>query len=270
MPFAPRPLGRTGLDAGTPLGLSASYGVGEEGVELAFERGCRYFYWGSMRKSSFGRGLRTILKKDRSKVALCIQTYTRIGMLMGMSVRRALRWLGTDTCDVLLLGWWNDLPPARILDAARRLRDAGVVKHVALSTHHRPLVPELAKIDIGIAHVRYNATHRGAEKEIFPHLAATPAERPGIVAFTATRWGHLLTRPKGLDASVAVPTAADCYRFTLTDPHVDAVLCGARSTQDVKDALDGLEKGPMSADEVAWMRKVGDAVRANVISFRDR
>ncbi len=41
--FEPRPLGRTGKVVG-PLGLAASYGVGEKGVELAFERGVRYFY----------------------------------------------------------------------------------------------------------------------------------------------------------------------------------------------------------------------------------
>jgi predicted aldo/keto reductase-like oxidoreductase len=266
--FEPRPLGRTGKIVG-PLGLAASFGVGETGVEAAFERGVRYFYWGSLRRSSFGRGLRNIMKKDRAQTTLVIQTYTRIGMLMGVSLRRALRWLGTDHCDVLLLGWWNGMPPGRILDAARRLRDAGVAKTLAVSTHARPRVPELASV-FDVVHVRYNATHRGAEKEIFPHMPAARDSRAGIVAFTATRWGHLLQRPRGLDEKVPVPTAGDCYRFCLTDPHVDVVTAGARNDQDVLDACAAMEKGPMSPDELAWMRQVGDAVRANVTSVRDR
>jgi len=266
--FEPRPLGRTGKIVG-PLGLASSFGVGERGVEIAHERGCRYFYWGSLRRAGFGRGLRNVLARDREKTTLVIQTYTRIGMLMGVSVRRALRKLGTDRCEVLLLGWWNAMPPARIIDAAKRLRDSGVVKHLAVSTHARPKVPELAGV-FDIVHLRYNAVHRGAEKEIFPHIPEARDSRAGIVAFTATRWGHLLQRPKGLEESVPVPTAGDCYRFCLTDPHVDVVLCGARNDADVVHACDAMEKGPLSADEVAWMRKVGDSVRATVTKVRDR
>ena len=90
-----------------------------------------------------------------------------------------------------------------------------------------------------------------------------------IVAFTATRWGHLLQRPRGVDASVPVPTAGDCYRFCLSDPHVDVVICGARNDQDVTDACSAVEKGPLGPDELAWMRTIGDAVRGNATKIRD-
>ncbi|MEZ0227267.1 MAG: aldo/keto reductase [Planctomycetota bacterium] len=266
--FAPRPLGRTGKLVG-PLGLAASFGVGESGVELAHERGVNYFYWGSMRRSAFGRGLKRVLAKDRAKTQLVIQTYTRLGSLMGLSVRRALRQLDTDHCDVLLLGWWNGMPPARITDAAKRLRDAGVVKHIAISTHQRPKVPEFSGV-FDVVHMRYNAVHRGAEKEIFPHIPEARDSRAGVVAFTATRWGHLLKRPSGLPDGVPVPSAGDCYRFCLTDPHVDNVICGARNDADVTAACDAMDKGPMSADEVKWMHQVGDAVRAASTGLRDR
>jgi predicted aldo/keto reductase-like oxidoreductase len=266
--FAPRPLGRTGKLVG-PLGLAASFGVGERGVEIAYERGCRYFYWGSFRRAAFGRGLKNIMAKDRAGTQLVIQSYTRIGMLMGVSVRRALRQLGTDHCDVLLLGWWNGMPPTRIMDAARRLKDAGTVKHIAVSTHARPKVPEFSGT-FDVVHMRYNAAHRGAEKEIFPHIPEARDSRAGIVAFTATRWGHLLKPAKGLDPSIKVPTAGDCYRFCVTDPHVDVAICGGRNDQDVIDACDAMDRGPMSPDELAWMRKVGDAVRGNATSLRDR
>jgi aryl-alcohol dehydrogenase-like predicted oxidoreductase len=251
-----------------PLGLASSFGVGERGVEIAFERGCRYFYWGSLRRAGFGRGLKNVLARDRAGTTLVIQSYTRIGMLMGVSVRRALRKLGTDTCDVLLLGWWNSMPPARIMDAARRLKDAGTVKHIAVSTHHRPSVPDFSGA-FDAVHLRYNAAHRGAEKEIFPHIPEARDSRAGIVAFTATRWGHLLQRPRAIDPKVPVPTAGDCYRFCATDPHVDVVICGGRNDQDVVDACSAMDKGPMNADELAWMRSIGDAVRSSATKLRD-
>ena len=39
-----------------------------------------------------------------------IQTYTRLGVLMRWSLCRALRSLGTDHADVLLLGWCGMQP----------------------------------------------------------------------------------------------------------------------------------------------------------------
>ena len=54
--------------------------------------------------------------------------------------------------------------------------------------------------------IRYNAAHRGAEQDIFPHLAA---HDPGVVSYTATRWSYLLRRPKGWPKDGRVPTAAD-------------------------------------------------------------
>ena len=44
-------LGRTGLKVGR-LGVAASYGAPTKAFEEAFDKGCNYFYWGSMRKSN--------------------------------------------------------------------------------------------------------------------------------------------------------------------------------------------------------------------------
>jgi hypothetical protein len=41
---------------------------------------------------------------------------------------------------------------------------------------------------------------------------------------------------------------------------VDVVIAGARHDQDVIDACDGMAKGPLSPDELGWMRRVGDVV----------
>jgi len=56
-----------------------------------------------------------------------------------------------------------------------------------------------------------------------------------------------------------VPTAGDCYRFNLTNPAVDLCLTGPRSASDLTAALDTLDKGPMTPEEMDWMRRVGQA-----------
>jgi aryl-alcohol dehydrogenase-like predicted oxidoreductase len=107
--------------------------------------------------------------------------------------------------------------------------------------------------------VRYNAAHPGAEREVFPHLDAGGA-RPGVVAFTATRWGTLLD-PRLTPAGDATPRASDCYRFSLSHPDVDLTLAGPKDRAQLDEALAALERGPMSAEEMAWMKRVGVAVR---------
>ncbi len=256
MPFEPRILGRSGLQVGA-IGLAASYGAPADAVEFAFEHGVTYFYWGSMRRAAFGEGLRRLAAK-RDRYALVIQSYSRIGALVPFSLERALRRLKTEYADVLLLGLWGHAVPPRILDACRRLQQRGLVRHLALSTHTRPLVPQLAADSAyDIFHVRYNAKHTGAEREIFPLLPASNA--PGIVSFTATSWGQLLDS-KRTPAGERTPTATDCYRFVLSNPSVDLCMAGPSDMEQTRQAVQALELGPLSAEQQAWMRRVGGAI----------
>src|SRR5512144_2848932 len=99
---------------------------------MAFERGVNYFYWGSFRRDSFGEGLRQ-LRPQREKFVLVVQSYTRLAALLGWSLERALRALKMDYTDVLLLGMWNkDVTPS-IWERALKLRERGLVKHLAVS-----------------------------------------------------------------------------------------------------------------------------------------
>jgi aryl-alcohol dehydrogenase-like predicted oxidoreductase len=224
-------------------------------VEEAVERGVNYLYWGSMRRAAFGEALRNLAPR-RERLAIVVQSYTRVAGLLSWSVERALRKASIGYADVLLLGMWNKPVPPRILDAARGLRERGLVRYLAASTHHRPLIPRLADSDFDIFHVRYNAVHRGAEREVFPHLPANP---PGIVSFTATSWRQLLN-PRRVPKGERVPTAGDCYRFVLSQPAVNVCMTGPASAAHMREALAAWERGPMDAGELAWMRRVGDAI----------
>ena len=257
-------LGRTGREVARLV--SASYGVPGDAVERAFEQGVNYLYWGSMRRDSFGAALRR-LGPRRAEFVLVIQSYTWAASLMGWSLERALRALRFDYTDVLLLGMWNRPVPPRILEAARRLKARGLVRFLAVSTHTRALVPAIAAgRDFDIVHFRYNAAHPGAETDIFPHLP--DAGRPGLVAFTATSWGQLLGKAtlqgiagsRSLPKGERIPTAADCYRYVLTRPEVDVCMTGPKDAAQMEHALEALRLGPMSEDEIEWMRRVGRAV----------
>jgi aryl-alcohol dehydrogenase-like predicted oxidoreductase len=253
-------LGRTGLHVGR-LGVASGYGVPCAALEEAYERGANYFYWGSRRTREMGEAIRHLAKKDRAGLVVCVQSYARMGFWLKRSFEKGLRELGLDYADVLLLGWYNDPPSARIMDAATELVASGRARHLAVSSHQRTMFPTLLDDQrIGLWQVRYNAVHRGAEREVFSALDGLDlTKRPGVITYTTTRWGHLVD-PKRTPQGETTPTGADCYRFAMSHPHVDVVMSGPANAEQMREALRALELGPMSDEELARMRRIGDAL----------
>jgi aryl-alcohol dehydrogenase-like predicted oxidoreductase len=265
-------LGRTGITV-SKLGLGSSYGARTAAYEEAFERGINYFYWGTRRRAEMQTAIRYIARKNRESLVVVIQSYARAGFLVKLSLERALRSLRLDHADLLLLGWHNTAPSSGILDACADLVERGRVRHIALSGHHRALFAGLlAERRIDVWHVRYNAVHRGAEREVFTAVSALErSARPGIVTFTTTRWGHLCD-PRRTPPGERTPTGTDCYRFALTHPDVDVALAGPSNPEHMRLALRALELGPMDEEELSWMRRVGDYIhrRDATTLVRDR
>ena len=56
------------------------------------------------------------------------------------------------------------------------------------------------------------------------------------------------------------PSASDCYRFALSHPAVDLVLCGPADREQLREGLRVLERGPLDAPELERMRRIGDHI----------
>jgi aryl-alcohol dehydrogenase-like predicted oxidoreductase len=203
--------------------------------------------------------IRNIIKKGkREELVIVIQSYSRSAVLLESFFRKGLRTLGIDCADVLLLGWFNQRPSSRVMERALAMREKGMFRFLGLSGHKRSLFPRLAESsEFDLFHLRYNAAHRGAEQEVFPQLAFP--NRPGLVAYTATRWGDLLD-PKKMPPGDVPLTGADCYRFVLTHPTVDVCITGPKNTQQMREALKALDLGPLSDEEMVRVRRIGDYV----------
>ncbi len=240
------------------LGLAANYGVGEDGVRAAMDRGVNLFLW-TMRSKGLKNPLKEAIASRRDEVA--VVGFASVGFF-GWGVRRGaealLRDLGTDYLDVLMLGW---VGIGSALTAATErelvaLRESGKVRAIGVSIHDRPRAGRLAESSpLDLLMLRYNAAHPGAERDVFPHRQEA---KPTVLAYTATAWRRLLKRPKGWDGELM--TAGDCYRFQLSSPHVDVALTAPASRAEVDQNLDAIAKGPLSADEATWMRAFGKAV----------
>jgi predicted aldo/keto reductase-like oxidoreductase len=258
------PFGQTGLLV-SRLGIGSSFTHSPDFIEEAVDQGVNFLYWGSIRRPAFGRAIRTVARRNREGVVLTVQSYTRAASLLAPSVELAVRRAGVEYFDILLLGKWDRPPGRRLVDAARRLQDRGRVRHLMMSTHNRPSLQEhfrrfaAGESPFHAFMLRYNAAHRGAERDVFPHLPV--AGGPGIVAYTATRWGHLL-EPKKMLGNEVPPTASDCYRFALSHPAVSLVLCAPANREQMQEALRTLDAGPLDEGEQARMRRIGDHVYA--------
>jgi aryl-alcohol dehydrogenase-like predicted oxidoreductase len=253
-------LGRTGLEV-SRLGIGSGYGVPAAAVERAFhEFGVNYLYWSLSRRGGMTRAIRNLAPGYRDQMVIVMQTYDHSSLFMESAHERGLAKLGIEHADVLILGWFNRYPGRRVLDAAARLRDRGKVRFLAMSGHNRSThgrIAAMADTPIDILMVRYNPAHRGAEREVFPHL---PDENPpGVTSYTATRWGQLLKQRK-MPPGEAPLTAADCYRFALSNPHVDLCLTGPRNDREMDEALRALDAGPLSSEELERLRHIGDHV----------
>jgi len=256
----PTTLGRTGLRV-SRLGVGSSYGVPAGAIERAYhEYGVNYFYWGSLRRKGMGEAIRHLTPAHRDKLVIALQSYDRTGLRMPRLTERSLRALGLDCADVLILGWMRKAPRGRMLDAALKLRDEGKVRFLAMSSHKRPLFAEAVgqpESPIDIYMIRYNAAHRGAEQDVFPHL---PVEnRPGTTIYTATRWGTLLKQSR-MPPGERPLTATECYRFALTNARVDLCITGPKNADEMDQALRTLDSPPLSEEELERCRRIGDHV----------
>ncbi len=264
--FRERTLGSTGLRVGR-LGIAASYGAPTRAIEEAFEKGCNYFYLGSGRhRAEMKQAIKNICNKgQRDKLVVAIQTYARTGLLTETLFKRALRNMGLDQADVLILGWHNRRPSQKLMERALVLKEKGLVRFLCMSGHNRPLFPKLAESgNFDLFHIRYNAAHRGAETEVFPALSGK--DQPGVVTYTATRWGHLLS-PKKMPPGEPVPKPSDCYRFVMSNPAVDVCLCGPKNMDQMQAALTALDLGPLSPEEMDRITRIGDHIHRTARGF---
>jgi predicted aldo/keto reductase-like oxidoreductase len=252
-----RALGKTGLFA-APLGVACNFGVGPDVIERAvIEHGTNYLFVTTRAQAGI-EGVRRLVKGGRrDDIVIAAGANVPFGWSVRREWEKCARLFGVDVIDVFHLFWvqahwyvtgntWREM---------RKLKEEGKVRALAISCHDRPMAAKLAaQLDLDLLMIRYNAAHRGAESEIFPHV------RIPIVAYTATRWGRLL-RPAG---DLGPMTAPECYRFALSHPSVSVVLCGPKNQAELEEDVAGAAQGPLGQERLQEVRRFGDAVRASL------
>ena len=248
------------------LGLATHFGIEGIDLEWALEQGIDYVFW-TPKAKRVTTSLKDALKRNRESITIATGPTTGYyGGGIKRACERLLKTLGTDYIDIFQIFWlgrtsaWT---PSTI-DALVSLKESGKARAIGISIHDRKRAGKLAQDSpLDMLMVRYNAAHTGAEQDIFPHLVK---RKPAVVSYTSTRWRGLLKRPKGWSGPVM--TAADCYRFCLSNPNVDLVLTGPKNRQQLQENISELrDKGPLSEEETKWIREYGKIVHKDSSRF---
>ncbi|MEE8325980.1 MAG: hypothetical protein V3R58_02975 [candidate division NC10 bacterium] len=255
------PFGKTGFQVNR-IGLASGSGVPAAAIEKAYhEYGVNYFYISPLLNiGNMVRAIRNLGTGNRDEL-LIILARPYFGGFGGRRlesyVDKWLRKLGLEWIDLLFQDVRKPFKP-KFTDNIQQLKESGKIRFVGMSSHDRPLLGKIAsgevKMPVDFFHTRYNAVHTGAEQDIFPHLP--PEDRPGVVVFTATCWRKLL-KPKLMPEGESPLTAAECYRFVLSNPDVNVCLTAPKNAEQMEENLKALDAGSLNEEEIARVRRIG-------------
>jgi hypothetical protein len=149
-------------------------------------------------------------------------------------------------------------------DMTVRLREyakhrAGLVpgtRAVGMSFHDRTaavLAVNHALVDLAL--VRYNAGHPGAAHDLFPAISG---ERSLVYNFKSTAGFVPASRADavGIEDGSWVPEITDHYRYVLSCAELDGLLCALTAPAQVAQLRDALAKGPLEAEEIAYIEEI--------------
>jgi hypothetical protein len=232
-----------------------------ETVVEAFDAGINFFFVTADMHWPFYEGLRKglaalLARKGgvRDDVVVAVVTYLSRPEQMRKPFEEVIDAIpGLERIDVCVEGWAvvEDAPERRRTIVGHRDQARFGCRAMGASFHDRELVaPAVRRSEVDIAYLRYNAGHPGAREDVFPHVVAERTSllygfKTGMSWVTPSEVAQIPDLPEGMWC----PEPADAYRFALTPPEMDGILCAPQRPKELRDLADAMERGPLEPDE---------------------
>lgn len=261
------------------LGLASRGGSGLrcDDVQFALEQGINFLNWPG--EADLPGGPDAVseavasLGARRDTVVVSVQFGARTAKDAAAELRSVLKTLKSEYIDFLTFyyvesaGEWEALlGPSGALTYCANARRDGLIRRLGVTSHQRPLAAAMARSGLldGLM-LRYNAAHRGAEREVFP---VTDQLGLPIVAYTALRWGELLRSTPDDPPGFVVPRAPAWYQFVLQNTSVAVTLMAPGDRTELEEDLQVLVRGAaLDSCDSTRLAEHGDRVRRHAGNF---
>jgi hypothetical protein len=254
-------LGDTGLRV-SPfcLGMVRS----DETAGAAFDAGINFFFlsadlhWPAYELAR--RGLAKLLARGpdiREQIVVAVASYVTQPEFCAGALQEGLQAVpGLKFIDMAVIGGAYADEFLTRLGVYLAIRREGPVGFKALGTTFHERGAALLAINhhlVDLALIRYNPTHTGAKSDLFPDLTQPS---PTLLYNFKSTLGFV--RPEryaelGLNDDYWQPEITDYYRFALTRPEIDGLLCSPTTPREVKALSRALEAGPLDEEEEKYL-----------------
>jgi hypothetical protein len=231
-------------------------------VEAAFDAGINFFFYsGDLHWPLYERtrrGLAQLLASRpsvRDEIVVAATSYVdHDGFVNGALNEGLLAVPGLGRIDMYVIGGLRKHDFIGRLHHAERLRARGFVRSIAATFHdRRSAVTAYNGGLLDIAFTRYNPLHPGARLDTFPALASSSTAKLFNFKNTVGWVPPSRLAALGLADSHWRPTFGDYYRFVLSQPKMDGLLCALAEPREVHDLARTLESGPLTAEEETYL-----------------
>ncbi len=262
------PLGVAGLEV-SPfcLGITPDPAT----VLAAFEAGINFFFvtadmhWPLYERTR--QGLRQLLRDKpalRDQIVVAVVTYVAQREFLSMPFREVgMEVPELGHLDVMVAGgsYGHEIGQRAVVLEQHRAQKFLGVRAIGASFHDRTAaVAEIERGGFDLAFVRYNPPHPKARAEVFERVTTRDAGRRTLIYNFKSTIGHL-PEPAyarfGIAADFWRPHPTDYYRFALTEPALDGILCSLPSPASVRELADAMERGPLDEDDRQYLIDLG-------------
>jgi len=265
------PLGTSGLQVSPVcIGITGSSAV----IPAAFDAGVNFFFVSADLHWPLYQGVRSGLRAlfargrgVRDEVVVAVVSYLGEPFFHYLQFHEVTQAVpGMDRVDLLTAGGITStaMLETRLaaLEAARRRGHLGA-RAIGGSFHDRPTaLSSINREALDIHFIRYNPAHTGADRDLFPRM--NTARRSPVFNFKSNfgKVSRQRFQEMGRARDQWLPSATDHYRFVLSNPGIDGVLCAPMSVAELHELLEALEGRPLTGEEQEYMRDLATGARA--------
>jgi hypothetical protein len=235
-----------------------------DAIPAAFDHGINFFFlsgdlhWPLYEPTR--EGLRRLLSRGsdiRSQIVVAVASYVSQPVFALSPFRELLLEIpALERIDLVVAGGCYADDFLRKIAAYRKI---GIPAHVGsramgASFHDRECaLGAVNAAAVDIAFIRYNVLHPGAQRDFFPKLVRD--RRTLIYNFKSTLGYRepAAYQARKLNKDLWLPDVTDYYRFALSRPEIDGLLCSPAEPSEVDALCRALSKGPLQPDEEEHM-----------------